>query len=144
MKELIFVQPCKCKQNVFAKQFEFSFSEHIAKLNNDISRSLIKGVYKYFSCLYVKKRNCCQDLVIFSHILRNLDETQLSPVLPFLVYLYINSLTAEIFNKKILLPPFVNMTVHISISFKDTIISKDCKEKPQLLIFFGESKTFFT
>lgn len=36
------------------------------------------------------------------------------------------------------------MTVHISISFKDTIISKDCKEKPWLLIFFGESKTFFT
>lgn len=36
------------------------------------------------------------------------------------------------------------MTVHISISFKDTIISKDCKEKPWLSIFFGESKTFFT
>lgn len=38
-KELILVQPCKCKQNVFTKQFEFSFSEHIAKLNNDILRS---------------------------------------------------------------------------------------------------------
>lgn len=35
------------------------------------------------------------------------------------------------------------MIVYIFISFKDTIILKDCKEKLWLLIFFGESKIFF-